>query len=942
MTRGILATSVGRRVMRRIFPILTGMLIALAVSSCENGEISEYQRIERAQELLDAGDVRAAIVELKIALQRTPTNTEARELLARAYVDVGNGTGAEKEISKAMELGLPRASGETTLMRALALQGNPDLILLESNVVERGMSKSDRGIILSLRGLAFLSKKQPTLAQQAFDKAVAIDPQGVPGLVGKAMVYGMGGNYDAAYGLALRATQIDASSPEAWSALGEFELARGNDAEAEAAFDNAVELTRYPTLNLAKRALARVRLGEFAAAENDLARLKTEGVDHPFVDYVLGVNYFTQGLYAEAEAPFRASYERAPSFRAGEVYLAATHLLQGHVEQALSLVDRAYAKAPQSKTGGLLFIGSFSAHRPELEAVTQALKAALHADPENPTIQRLLAPTLLLEGDTGKRVEYYRALAAVEPDSRRARGMLLTAKLMEPQTSGPADPEDSEVEHAVPDDYQAALFGALQLFKNGDLEEALEEGRELQQKYPDEVDPANLVAACYLRLGQWDRAKVELENARRIAPNDPSATKNLAKVALREGKIEQARGLLEGMLAAYPGDQDGVLLLAKVTAQSGTREDAIRVLERAIQRGPSGPIIVTRLATEYLRDRRFEDVLKTTDHLTSRHFEARPALLGIRGKAQLGLGDLESAQRSFGLWAEVKPDSAEAHFLYGETLALHGDVDQAREQLERTLELDPKHFAARLGQVKLWAELEQPGKAKEALARIRADFGEAPEVLDKEAALALQIGDFGTAVELFYALASIRPSTGVTIGLVKSLWGQRETERAIEVMRDWLSDHGGDLTVQLHLAGAYLALDREKDALRLYRAVVKTHPGHIPALNNLAWLTRNDDLDQAIGYAQQAYVLLPDDPAVLDTLGMLLLKRGEAERGYDLIQQAAVAYPENAELQLHLGQALLQRGLLDQARETLGGMAGKWPESPFTEQARALLASNPR
>ena len=80
-----------------------------------------------------ADTVRAAVIELKNALQRDPDNAEARLLLGEVYVLVGDGAAAEKELGVAERLGIEKAKFVVALGRALLLQGRFEpLTLLRS------------------------------------------------------------------------------------------------------------------------------------------------------------------------------------------------------------------------------------------------------------------------------------------------------------------------------------------------------------------------------------------------------------------------------------------------------------------------------------------------------------------------------------------------------------------------------------------------------------------------------------------------------------------------------------------------------------------------------------------------------------------------------------------------------------------------------------------
>lgn len=79
--------------------------------------------VAQARELLQSGDPRAAMIQLKNALQDDPKNAQARLLLGQIYLRAGNGEAAEKELRHARSAGMPAESWIADMGRAYLLQG---------------------------------------------------------------------------------------------------------------------------------------------------------------------------------------------------------------------------------------------------------------------------------------------------------------------------------------------------------------------------------------------------------------------------------------------------------------------------------------------------------------------------------------------------------------------------------------------------------------------------------------------------------------------------------------------------------------------------------------------------------------------------------------------------------------------------------------------------
>jgi len=914
--------------------LVTLLVVVFGLLAGCSKDLSEKQYIERAKDLQDKGNLRGSVIELKNALRRNPDSLEGRWMLGNIYLDIGDGASAEKELKRAGKLGIPAATVRVPLARAYLFQGQFDRVIkeLEQNA---DLSETNKARADVLRGQAYLGLGKTKEAADQFDAALAIKTDYDLALLGQAQLALMKERLDEARGLTQKVLTADPKSAEAWSLRGSIESAAGNYTESEAAFTKAVEFRKYATLDLAKRAAIRVKLKKYTEAEADLRKLKQEGFkDHPYVNFVAGIDYFKQGKYSDALSAFQASDNSLPSSLPTEIYLAATHFLLGHVEQAANYAGRVQTELPHSLMAKRMLV-AIEMRRSEFDAAKSVLQEALHDSPNDAIILRMLANVSLLQGNTAEGVKYYEKLVSLDPESKQARDMLMVARLLtgQEQASGTAATGS--------DDYTRELILALEAFRRKNIGVALTRAQKLHDRYPDKVDPLNLIAACYLAAGKEDKAKVEFEKVLKISPTNPSASKNLAKIEARTGDLGRARDLLKALLKESPGDEEAIILLAEADFKAGNQTDGDRLLEDALEKNPQSTRLRAKLTGEYFRTGRLAKVLEATQGLDDKQVKEQPALLELRGKAQMLTGDPSLAKDTFQRWSKLIPGSAQAHFLYGDSLARSGDKEQARQQLERALRLQPDYLPARVAEVRMQLEAGKIDDARKAVANLRKDFGERADVLSIEGLLALAVHDFAAAADRFAAVAKQRPNTEVTLYLVNALWAQQHYDQALRTMQDWLKDHPQDLAVLLQLAGGYLSLDKEDKARTTYAKVIKYYPDHVPALNNLAWLNRDTDLKSAISYAEHANQVAPQDPQVMDTLGMLLLKKGDTDRADRLIRDAAQRSPDDPGIQVHLGRILVEQKQYAEAKKILDAVIKKAPETKNGDEARALLKSIP-
>ena len=81
--------------------VLAATLASLALAGCRNDDPARL--LESARAFQGKGEHQAAIIQLKNAVQQQPENGEARLLLGRSSLHVGDFDSAEKELRRALE-----------------------------------------------------------------------------------------------------------------------------------------------------------------------------------------------------------------------------------------------------------------------------------------------------------------------------------------------------------------------------------------------------------------------------------------------------------------------------------------------------------------------------------------------------------------------------------------------------------------------------------------------------------------------------------------------------------------------------------------------------------------------------------------------------------------------------------------------------------------------
>lgn len=921
-----------RQSLRLVFLFLLALSATAAIDSSAQ-QAGDIELIQKAERELAADQPRAAMIILMNAARDHPDSAAVRQLLATTSIALGDGARGEKEINKAMELGLDAAVGWPVLIKALFAQGDMDRVIDSVYQMPPDTPVKERADLLGMRGYAEAANYQWSQAEKTLRSALSIAPDSLPAMVGMAVLNGRRAEYEDARQWVERALDLHPDAPDAWILLGDLELALGNYASAEVAIRNAIARRHFIGLEHARHALALAQLGRYDDARAALAVLREANLSgHPYALYVAGRVYFAQQLYQPAAEAFDAAYAADARFLANRLYLGTSRILLGQPEQALIhaqfFASRTVESLTPTGTDGTLFyvkrLRVAESDASQYPVAKEALLGAFAQAPGDTTILRLLAGIALLDGSAAEAAQYAQRLAELEP--------------LAPEAQDLAEIATPSVDDGPPvDDYTRDLLAGLAALQEGKLDDALTQAQQLAARYPDNADPVNLIAAIQLKNGQREQGRLSLQDSLALDAEQPDIITNLARIELQANNLEQVRELLHRLSPEQLGAK-GTLLLYRAETRLGDRNSGLRLLQAALDAHPEATEIRKELAADALRTGNTARVLELTDGLGKRQLAAVPTLYELRGRAQLAAGDAEAARQTFEQWTQTQPDAAMAQFYLADALIGVGQADAADAAIDRAVELEPMNLTARVGQVKSLVRRGKLDEAKAAIGALKDNFGEQPGVLGIEGWFAVGTGDWQTARATLSRALELQSDSEVTQLLVRALWAQQAHDEALVVMNRRLAQAPHDLPVLLLLAGSYLTLERDADARAAYARVVEAYPNHVPALNNLAWLGRDEDLQAALGHATAAHALAPDDPHVLDTLGNLLLLHGDIDDGIARLRSAAGTLPDDPEVQLHLGRALAEHGQPGEARELLTRLVERDPESAQAEQAKAVLA----
>jgi tetratricopeptide (TPR) repeat protein len=149
----------------------------------------------------------------------------------------------------------------------------------------------------------------------------------------------------------------------------------------------------------------------------------------------------------------------------------------------------------------------------------------------------------------------------------------------------------------------------------------------------------------------------------------------------------------------------------------------------------------------------------------------------------------------------------------------------------------------------------------------------------------------------------------------------------------------GPLTM---VAMIHQAQGNSSAAKKRYEEVLALDDRATVAANNLAWMHAEEggDLELALKLAQTATSSAPDVPEVMDTLGWVYYKKGQAQLAIPVFERCVEKAPTSALYRYHLGLALLKIGDTAKGRAALQRALELNPDQTTSNEIRRLLSAS--
>lgn len=928
--------------MNRLFALLAVALLLACPPGAWAREDKAAGFYEDALTRLEKQDEAGAIIQLKNALQADPRMVSAHLLLGRAYLQNGQADAAQESLETALRLGAARSQVALLLARAMVDQGKPKEVL--DRFTPESVPPNERAELLVVRGEALKQQGDYKGATQSFEAARATDPGSTTAALALADAYARQGRPVEAKRLVDEAVARVPGEARVWySKAAVLHAARDFDGALQA-YAKALEIQPKNTEARVGRVSLLFDLGRDKEALPDLDYLKRESPQEPRGAYYralyankIGDGKSTQAALTEVTAlldPVPPDILRA---RAPEMLMigALAHHGLGESEKAIRYLE-AFIQANPGNPGARKLLASIYISRKEHARAIDTLEVGVRHAPKDPQLLALLASAYMAVGKNqmaARFLEQAMETGGGSPDVNATLGFNLLQ-------SGQQELGIQYLQRAFDKDSSRGNLGtslAVLYVRRGEHKKAAVVIDKLLQRQPDNAVVLNLSGATKAALGDRAGARVAYEKALRSDPMLSAARLNLAKLDKAEGKMDAARNRLLALNKEDGKSTQPMYELALLESQAGRMAEAIRWLERLRAADPghvAGGLLLAELDIQSGQSKKALEVLQALQPVAQNNLDVNGAL----ATALIINDDRKGAQTVLTRMTRVAEyDPAWQHRI-AQLQVQAGNTPGAVYSLDKALTADAKYLPARVLQVEIDVSenrLDQAeNRARAILASHPAD-GEGYRLLGD---IAIRRGKYSDGAGMYRNALAKSATTPNALRVFNATLAAGDAKGATAFLENWVKSHPADGVTQQALAEGYLRQGEYAAARSRYEALLGTGVEAPSVLNNLAVISdRLGDGAKALDYAQRAVKAAPGDPGVLDTIGWLLVRRGDFDTGLRHLREAKVRDPRNPEIRFHLASALAMGGRKSEARQELTLLLSDTPAFAGANDARALL-----
>ncbi len=715
------------------------------------------------------------------ALESSPQEAKAWSFQAELYKTKGDLEKAEASYSKA--IASRRLNQIDRAERALVRIDLKKLDAAREDIQALKTQAPNLFLTPYAEGALATAQKNYPAAQSAFEQSLKLNDQYPPLLYFLSVAHLMQNHLPQAEDTIRRFLLVSSGSPKGQQMLAFIKFKRNDFDGARKSLAPLVE--RFPEDVFAQRLMGEIELalGDDAKGLEYLQKAVGLAPDSPDLHTQLALGLLFSGKEQRGREELKTAIKLQPGSAQAAVILALTQMRANEFDKAAETITAIKAKMPDNagphNLEGLLYLGRGDEKRAET-----AFREALQRAPGNPLAADNLAEMALKQ----KRFDEARALydGVLKANPKHLETQLKLARL-----------DDLQGRRA---DMVAKLTQAV-------------------QDHPNALQPRLLLARYYLQLDQAQRGQTLLEEIRPNYPENPALLAILTETQLASNQPERALETAKRLQEAAPRSASAAFMLAEAYAENRDAKNLRAALQRSLEIDPRflrSRIALVKLSVDEhkpaeaekqllallkdnpqdldvialkgwfaLQQKRPQDAIGAYQEVLTRLPSG--ANVANLAQAQWLAGEKDKALDTLANWNQRNPKDAYVHYVRSNLYRQLGKHQEAREQLEKVLAINPDNGLA-LNDMAWLLRRENPVQAQTYAEKAVNSAPKVAPFIDTLALVLIEKTEFERALRLMqhaYALDPDNPSIRYHLAVAQEKNGAAED--AARTLRELLS-----------------------------------------------------------------------------------------------------------------------------------------------------------
>ncbi len=735
---------------QRVIIALFCLFLLFTASSCSTPEEKKQKHYLRALEYIKINDDKAAILELKNAVQMDAKYADARYQLGLLYLKAGNPRAAFGELQRTVSLDPENLDAGVKVAEFYLLSNKKE----ESRKLINQVLAIDADYVdgLSLLANLELAEGNPDKAEAAIDKALAQAPD-------KAQYY---------------------------NTKGRILLAQSRWDEGEKLFRKAIDLDPDNFANYRTLLIFYQQRNDTQAMQKLLDTIMPKFPDNPQLHTMLANYYERQGDLAKAESELQAIVKLEPQSASSRLMLVDFYKKHQQAEKAEEALKSSLADLPEDNKLQVA-LADLSFDLQKFDQAQSIIDNVLQTNPNNGGANLIKARFLIKDG---KNTEALQVISPLMNDYPKWAEPFYYAAFTQLQL-GQMELAQQSIEQAVQNDASSDRFHALAaqiyLIRQNSIR-AQEEAMFALRINSRNSTALKIYTKALVQGKDYGKAIEFIEKLNQDAvAGDVEMLGALGLAYLGQKNKAKAIETFAQLLMLAPDNSEALTYLTALTVNNDIPA-AINAVKAQIDKSETAGHYLL-LADLYTRNKQYEEALqayKKVEELAPgnpRGYVLSARLLSYQGKIDETIGQFENLLKT-------NPDSIAGIMGLATAYEAQGKIAEAKEQYSKALSLEPNLAAAANNLAWLLASQEGSdlGEALRLAMQAKQAYPDQPHIADTLGWVHYQRKSYPLAITQFRLALDKKPDDPIIqYHLALALYGNGEKEEAIALLKKTLA-----------------------------------------------------------------------------------------------------------------------------------------------------------